>query len=57
MTTAEYSKRYTDIAASEADPTVKAEALAKLDMQYKGIYFKAMQVINDSAPDPIKGDN
>jgi hypothetical protein len=56
MTTAEYSKRYADIAASEADPTVKAEALAKLDMQYKGIYFKAMRVINDSAPDPIKGD-
>jgi hypothetical protein len=57
MTTAEYSKRYADIASSEAGPTVKAEALAKLDMQYKGIYFKAMQVIKDSAPEPVKGDN
>jgi len=57
MTPQEYSKKYDAIASSEADATVKAEALAKLNDQYKGIYFKAMQVINDSAPDPIKGDN
>ena len=54
MTTEEYSKRYHAIASSEADPSVKAEALAKLNDQYKGIYFKAMQVINDSAPEPVK---
>jgi len=57
MTTVEYSQKYAAIASSEASATVKAESLDKLNMQYKGIYFKAMQVINNSAPDPIKGDN
>ena len=56
MTPKEYSKKYDAIASSEASATVKAAALAKLNDQYKGIYFKAMQVINDSAPEPIKGD-
>jgi hypothetical protein len=56
MTPKEYSKKYDAIATSEAPATVKAEALARLNEQYKGVYFKAMQVIIDSAPDLPKGD-
>ena len=54
MNNKEYMDKRDRIASSEASPEVKAEAIDKLNSQYKGSYFKAMQVINDSAPEPLK---
>lgn len=54
MTTAEYSKKYEAISVSDADTTVKAEALAKLNDQYYGAPRRAIQLMQESAPDPIK---
>lgn len=56
MTTSEYSKKYEAISVSDADPSVKAEALAKLNEQYYGAPRRAIALINEMAPDPIEKD-
>jgi hypothetical protein len=55
MDTKEYSKKYDAIASSAAEPSVKAEALAKLNEQYYGAPRRALQLINESAPELPKG--
>lgn len=54
MDTKEYSKKYDAISVSEAPPEVKAEALAKLNEQYYGAPRRAIQLMQESAPDHIK---
>ena len=54
MTTSEYSKKYEAISVSDADPSVKAEASAKLNEQYYGAPRRAIALMQESAPDPIK---
>ena len=56
MDNKEYNRKRDLIAASEASPEVKAEAMAKLTEQYVGIQMKAMALIVESAPDLPKGD-
>ena len=51
MTTQEYDKKYQAISVSDADPSIKAEALAKLNDQYYGAPRRALKLINESAPD------
>lgn len=57
MNNKEYMRKRELISVSEASPDVKTEALAKLTEQYVGSQMKAMQLIIDSAPEPIKLDN
>jgi hypothetical protein len=56
MDNKEYNRKRDLIAASEASPEIKAEAMAKLTEQYVGIQMKAMKLIVESAPDLPKGD-
>jgi len=56
MDNTEYIRKRDLIASSEADVDVKAKAMAELTEQYVGIQMRAMKVILDSAPDPIKAD-
>ena len=51
MTTQEYDKKYQSISVSDADPSVKAEALAKLNDQYYGAPRRALKLIEESKPD------
>lgn len=55
MTTSEYSKKFDAISVSDADPSIKAEALAKLNDQYYGAPRRAINLMQESAPEPIKG--
>jgi hypothetical protein len=56
MDNKEYNHKRDLIASSEAPADVKAAAMAKLTEAYIGIKMKAMALINECAPDPIKGD-
>lgn len=54
MTSKDYSRKFDAIASSSAEPSVKAEALAKLNEQYYGAPRRAIALIQESASDPIK---
>ena len=56
MNQTEYNHRRDLIAISDASPDIKAEAMAKLTELYVGVQMKALRQIEESAPDPIKGD-
>ena len=56
MDNTEYVRKRDLIASSEADIEIKAKAMAELTEQYVGIQMRAMKLIIDSAPDPVKVD-
>ena len=55
MTDKEYKARYESISVSDAPASVKAAALKKLDDQYYGAPRRAIKLMQESAPEPIKG--
>jgi len=56
MDSSEYVHKRDLIASSEASPEIKEKAMAELTFQYVGIQARALELIINSAPDPIKVD-
>jgi hypothetical protein len=56
MTPQEYNQKLTEYMASDADPTIKTAAIQKLHDDYFGARFRALKLIEESAPDIPKVD-
>jgi hypothetical protein len=56
MTPQEYDQKLAEYMASDADPTIKTIAIQKLHDDYFGARLRALKLIEESAPDPVKAD-
>ena len=56
MTQKEYEQKLEAYRLSDADPSIKAAAIQKLHDDFFGARARALKIITESAPEPIKGD-